>query len=278
MISLRRLTFTLLSVVAATSVIVSCTSNNKKVDSSNYDALMADDSIPAVIKRIATAVYENDAAQFARQVSYPLQRPYPLKDIGNETEMEAYYGVLMDDSLRNVILYSTPADWQQYGWRGYSVKDGEYLWVDDSIYAINYVSKRETELIDSLNAVEIKSLPKQLQQGWIPALSLLSDDSGKLYRIDVSSGKPLDDNTGYRLMIYDFNRNPGSLRQMPEQVMYGYLKTEGSANIQSYVFKDKDGNELTIMPDDAFTGVPTLVQPDEKQLPLEKAYWYELIE
>lgn len=267
--------FTYFSCAVVLMSISACSSNANNRETSNYQQILNNDSIPESIKNIVKAVNENDPALFAQNVSYPLQRPYPLKDIQNEEEMKTYYNVIMDDSLRNVILTSTPGDWQRYGWRGYSLKDGDYLWVDESLYGINYLSAKERNMIDSLTKVEIKSLPMQLGTGWTPILALTSDDKDTVYRIDENNQAKGGNKPQYRLAVYDKKKN--SLDGIPDKLLNGHIQIEGSATVVSFVFDDNKGNVYTIYPEDPNSGVPTLIMPDESETELSKAYWHELI-
>lgn len=265
-----------LSAFLAVCFSVSCT-NSRKSDASNYDLIMGNDYIPKVIKNIIKAVYDNDSHAFAKEISYPLRRPYPLKDINDEKEMETYYATLVDDSLRNVILNSTPDDWEKYGWRGYGLKDGSYLWIDETLYDINYVSAREKSLIDSLTMIEKNSLPRRLGEGWEPILTLLSANDGKIYRIDIKTSAGTQPGSLYRLSVYNSPDNTDALLKMPDEMMDGYMKSEGTAAVVSYIFPDRNGGEYVIYPDDPSTGNPILVSPEGRESDLTKSYWHELI-
>lgn len=264
------------AILAVIIITASCSSEKNREEETNYDLLISNDSIPEVIKKIARAVNENDASAFAREVGYPLQRPYPLKDILNQEEMKGYYTVIVDDSLRAEILNSGPADWQRYGWRGYSLKDGTYLWVDENIYDINYVSKREEELIDSLRKVETGSLPPSLRKGATPIMTFVSENGEETYRIDDISPDAPKGSPKYRLSVYLGGKKGSSLRETPDTMLDGYLRTEGSAPTVSYVFPDGT-NAYVIYPDDPATGIPSIVFPDGTEMELRKAYWHELI-
>lgn len=265
------------SLVMALLMISGCSSGNKTTDS-NYEKILRNDSIPQVIKNIVQSVHDNEASAFAREVAYPLQRPYPLKDILDEEEMKEYYPVLVDDSLRNVLVNSTPEEWQQFGWRGYSLKDGSYLWIDESIYAVNYVSSSEENLIDSLTRVELNSLPENLRRGWKPILTLLDPSTGKVYRIDVSVAQSARATPEYRLSVYDNVKDIEALHSMPDLLLSGYMKVEGTASVVSYVFQGKNNEGFVIYPDDPGSGAPVIDLPDGSEQELRKAYWYEFVE
>lgn len=279
MILLRRPISSLLAALLAVATFAACNSGSEKGVNSNYKQILDNDSIPQVIKNIVKAVHDNDPALFAKEVGYPLQRPYPLKDIHNEEEMKAYYNTMVDDSLKTEILTSLPDDWQKFGWRGYSLKDGSYLWIDESVYDIPYISSREQQLLDSLKLVESSSLPEGLRTGWEPILTLFSKETDKVYRIDKSTEAQPRQGIVYRLSIYSLPADSKILLDRPEQILDGDLEVEGSANVVSYTFRDRKSHdqEYVIFPDNPRTGSPSITLPDGTESDLEKAYWHELI-
>lgn len=273
-----RYIFSLLVFCGFIALIPACNSDKKQAQSSNYSQILENDSIPPVIKNIVKAIVDNDPDLFAKQVAYPLERPYPLKDIKDEEDMEAYYSTIVDDSLRHVVSSSTPGDWVTFGWRGYSLKDGSYMWIDESLYAMNYVSEKEHVLMDSLSNIEINSLPEQLGTGWVPILTLASADGNKIYRIDKKEADNSENPDHYRLAIYDYKEIKKNVHEMPGILLEGNMDIEGSATIVSYLFPDNYGHVYVIYPDDPGTGKPTLTLPDGHEEELIKAYWYEIIQ
>lgn len=234
----------------------------------------SNDSLPAPVKKLVQAVSDNDSDTFAGLVSYPLQRPYPLHDIDNADQMRGYYRQLVDDSLRRAITNSTLSSWQENGWRGWSLEDGRYVWVDESLYDVPYVSHMERILIDSLTREEINSLPEQIRQGWKPVLCLRNDVDGRIYRIDkrenmsVASAKP------FRIAVYD---DATHLHEVPHLLLEGDRDTEGTAETETYHFADADGNELLLSTDAPDTGTPMLYLPKDSAVSLHRAYWHDLI-
>lgn len=252
----------------------SCASKESNVKSETDNSVETNDSIPVSVKSLVRAVKSGNAADFAELVSYPLERPYPLKDIASEEEMKAYYPILVDDSLRNVIVGSKADSWGEYGWRGWSVDGGEYLWIDDDIYAVTYVSKREQQMIDSLTNIEISSLPLNLRNGWKPIMALKSADKTNVYRIDMRTDGKQRGGHHYRLSIYN---DDGNLRKNPDQIYDGVIEIEGSANLVRYIFHDKNGVEYDILPESPSLGGPVMILPNDSTIELDKAYWHELI-
>lgn len=260
-----------LSIMAAAIIMLSACSNTKdKKESDSADLSSVPESVQSVVK----ALKENDSEKFAKLVSYPLERPYPLKDIEDEKGMKEYYNTLVDDSLRNIISSSKAENWGEYGWRGWSVDAGNYLWIDDELYAVNYVSGREKNLMDSLTNVEVQSLPAALKKGWKPILTMLSDNDSTVYRIDMRTEGKESGGHHYRLAVYNGGKK---LLEKPDMLLDGVMEMEGTASNVTYIFHNKDGREFDIMPDHPSSGKPVLTLPNDSSIELNKAYWYELI-
>ncbi|MDE6681244.1 MAG: hypothetical protein K2J92_07855, partial [Muribaculaceae bacterium] len=115
----------------------------------NLDATIEDsveEAAPRIVTLVTSAVRNGDKARFASAVAYPLARPYPLKDITDSAAMVDYYPVLVDDSLKHVIERAALHRWSDNGFRGWTLDNGEYVWLDDSIYSVNYTSVAEQAL------------------------------------------------------------------------------------------------------------------------------------
>lgn len=196
---------------------------------------VATDSVPDYVGQIIDAVAHNDSVRFAKMVNYPLERPYPLRDIENEQEMEQYYPVMMDDSIRTAIGHSKPKQWEQVGWRGWTLHEGEWVWADSLIYSVNHVSRRELSERDSLQRAEIATLPQAMRSGWTPELCLKGQE-GDIYRVDWHKENP--DSTTYRLSIY---RKGSDLKGTPTAVLYGGMELQGSEGNRWYTFTNTEG-------------------------------------
>ena len=199
--------FPLLLAAVALSV-AACSSSNSRGEAA--PELLGIDSLPPDIQNLVRAVAKNDTLSFAAAVSYPLQRPYPLRDIATDSAMRTYYGVLMDDSLRNVIIDNPGKSWVDCGWRGWSAGDGNYIWFDGGIYAIPYMSKRETAMRDSLVRVEMASLYKPMRRGWQPVACYRGVGNDSVFRIDMR--QPANKAPQFRLAAY---ASPAGLRNRP---------------------------------------------------------------
>ena len=234
-------------------------------------------AVPAAVKNLVRAVADNDSVGFAALVSYPLQRPYPLRDIDDASEMENYYSTLIDDSIKRVMTESGPDKWSEYGWRGWSVCDGEYVWVDSTLYDIPYVSGRERKELDEVRRQDISTLAPELREGWEPVAAMRSED-GRLWRIDARNNSDTSADGNLRLMMYDADAD---VHDLPQSTMSGRLVTEGSALEHNYTFAMPDGGEAIWNPNppDGASPAITVTSPDgfEDVIPVRKIYWLDLV-
>lgn len=241
---------------------------------SAHEAVDKSDSLPQSVKLLVKAVTDDDSVRFAEMVSYPLQRPYPLHDIANADDMKKYYRNIVDDSLRSVISHGDASRWKEFGWRGWSLDDGRYIWLDDSIYDVQYISQKERNAIDSLTREEVNSLPEVIRKGWKPVMCLLHPVTGSIYRIDARDEEPGNDKRDYRLAVYLAN---GNLKDLPDQLISGKKETEGAAGTVTYKFIDADGSDYVIEQESPETGNPALITRSDSIIQLQRAYWHELI-
>lgn len=244
--------------------------------SPEVESIVKSDTIPAEVKRLVRVVSEDDSTGFAKLVSYPLQRPYPLHDINNEEEMKDYYHKLVDDSLRNILTHSGPGHWNSNGWKGWSLDDGSYVWVDDHVYAVNYVSAREKQLMDSLRTAEIAGIAPQIREGWQPELCLADASTGTVYRID-SRRRSANATTcphPYRLAIY---APDSDLRGIPASLLEGEVEVEGTTQNVLYRFHRDGREDLVIEPDSPELG-PVLYAASDSALSLKRTYWHTLLD
>lgn len=269
---MRIIYLTLISFIAAGTTLCSC--GSKTSTSYTSDSAVVSDSLPVDVTDIVKAVANDDSISFSSHVSYPLERPYPLRDIRDEKEMKAYYPVLMDDSLRNVLAKSSSSEWSEAGWRGWTVKDGQYLWIDGDIYTVNYLSAREKTMKDSLVKREKALLHSTMRVGWMPEWVMEDTSEGTVYRIDADSLSVASAASGgtsdgvYRLAVY---KNGGDLRRQPERILRGKRKIEGTVGNVFYYFNDtpmktdSDSVEYMIEVYSAETGGPRLYHREKRK-------------
>lgn len=224
--------------------------------------------LPDYVAQVSISVYDNDSLAFASMVQYPLPRPYPLRDIADSTEMVAYYPVMVDDSLRSMAHDG----WEQYGWRGWALADGE-IWVDtEGIYDIPYMSAAERKSYDDLVKREMATLPADMRRGYIPVGCYKAVDSQAVYRIDHQP-----DSDTYRLAAYD----KGARRdKAPDRILYGKRVLEGSAANVRYEFADGSAEAVLIPYPMSLDEAPSLYFSDGKassDIEIAPVYWLDLL-
>lgn len=252
---------------------------------------------PADVETLRQAFAAGDAMQVAHLTRYPIERPYPLQDIADSAQMVAYFPIMVDDSLRRVMANSTH-DWVETGWRGWTVGEGQYLWVDEGLYSINYISHAERALRDRLATEEMQSISPEMRKGWTPAFCLIGTDDGTLYRVDrnvrdrgamaaeakegtvadLPDQDPADEELTYRLAVYPMGRE---LSGAPQQVMVGHLESEGSAMSRIYTFRDSIGDEAEyiadVMSEDVVPVITFRHNGKDVEHPVRKAYWRDYV-
>lgn len=239
------------------------------------EAIERSGAVPGSVKTLVRAVAQDDSTGFASLINYPLERPYPLRDIENSDEMKSYYRTLVDDSLRNIIVSSRPEKWDEFGWRGWSLDEGQYLWLDSLIYAVPYTSSLEAKELATVRQREINTLEPSLRQGWEPVTSLQGDD-GRVMRIDAKEGMDRTESGSLRLAIYDKN---GDRSALPAMMLSGNLDPEGSALTPIYLFADDKGNTALWNAEPSDNEPSTLLIKGKEgkiqTIPVHKIYWLE---
>lgn len=224
---------------------------------------------------IVSMICNGDSAGFATICRYPIERPYPLEDIADSAMMAASFNAIFDDSIKNVLSGYGRVDWREYGWRGFTIGDGDILWCDDGfVYAVCYMSKSQKAKLKDLQEKDLASLPRQLSDGWRPE-SCLSDSTGMIYRIDRNAN---DDSR--RLSAY--RSKDGKVVDVvnPDIKAFGTLSIEGSAATHVYDFRLDSISRLSIYyypyeQEYFLTSDPD--QPESLDIPLSKTYWLRLL-
>lgn len=268
---------TTISLALITIFSIVCCSHKPKVDSEDLSIVKeveANDTLPESVKKFVKALATNDSDAFAEMVSYPLQRPYPLRNIDDAKQMRVYFHQMVDDSLRNIVKKAKPHRWKEFGWRGWSLDDGSYVWIDESVYSMQYISQKEQKTIDSLTNEEIKTIEPSIREGWKPIMCMLNSDNGRVYRVDSSNKSEDSDTRHYRLVVYEGHSD---LRGLPAELLDGIMEMDGSAGTALYKFHSTDGREVILEPEAPDSSNPVLLEPNDSSVVLERAYWHELV-
>ena len=192
---------------------------------------------------VVEAVKNGDVNEFASLCRYPVLRVYPLKDIKDSADMVRRFPTIFDKYLKEKIADSSPEDWDSFGWRGISLENGEYIWIDEEVYAIPYQSLKEKNMLDSVISMDLATLPSSLSKGWLPEFCFLDTVSSMLYRIDM---KPdADENEVERCRVITIPS--AQIRNSEKMEILSGIKTiEGSMAVRNYSFTMKDGKELSL--------------------------------
>ena len=263
--------------------------SESEIDSTDYVTPSQPEAMTG-LQHLAEAIKSGDSRRFAHECSYPIRRPYPLRDINDSAEMEEYYPIIIDDSIRKLISVANMGNWHPVGWRGWMLDEGN-MWWDGKLYSINYESKAERSLRHKLAAEETNSLHSELREGYRPFFCIISENDGTIYRIDVTSDSVSTGNevtlgdedteaetmAHYRLAEYS---RKSDLRQRPDKIMHGTLTIEGSVGSRILSFSDGKGTSAVIMLDPADDDTPSIeiiVPGDTVIKPINRIYWRDYL-
>ena len=244
--------------------------HDAKAEKDSSDSSYVEPRPEAALNELMRTLSENDAPGFAALCVYPIPRPYPLKSIEDSVSMVDYFPIIVDDSLRNYIKKSKIDDWENYGWRGWSIGDARPIWFDDGVEIIDYVSPAESGLQKILAREEIMSLAPQFRDGWIPVMTLKEIDGDKVFRIDTH-------NESYRLMGFDKIEH---MRGIPSILMIGSASSEGSAGYAIYSFSDSTGTQAEFIPDaepPVKITIKNKKQKREDSYEVRQSYWRDIL-
>ena len=249
------------------------------------------------LETIMRCIAEGDAGRLASMTMFPIERPYPLRDIEDSADMVRRFHQVFDRPYREKMGRATKKDWRSYGWRGYCYGKGYDLWVYDELTAIHYLSPQETTLRNELLKKEKATLHRKLQgEEWVAYGCYKDEADSSVIRIDLAKRRERKkanfhgDDMGYpqmeayqvrgdevvRMAIY---RNGTKLTDYPDVVTNGYLRIEGSARVRTLVFPKAKGDSLEI-PNDMEDGGMGLVRNGDYGAAhaLTPVYWLDLIE
>ena len=200
-------------------------------------------------QKLMNSVIHDDAATFAHLTSYPIMRTYPMKWIEDSVDMVKFFPIMADDSLKNVLKRTSPTDWEQIGWRGYTFANGMYFWDEGyKLSGINYKSKRELAIRDSLIKKDLSTIHPCLKAKVMAPFSCFYDTkSHAIYRVDILGALDYtDENAKYRMAVYLKNTD---LMGKPDYLLNVNYRLEGSAGVRVYECSDEKGNRISFYQD-----------------------------
>lgn len=232
--------------------------------------------------RLMNSVIKEDAATFAHLTSYPIIRSYPLKWIEDSADMVKFFPILVDDSLKTVLRKTSPKDWEQAGWRGYTFGNGEYFWDDgDALTAINYISKKEKAMRDQLISRELASIHPSLKvKTMAPHACFYDTKSHAIYRIDILGATDFtDENAKFRMAVYLKGTDLG---EKPDYLLDVDFEVEGTIGNLYYQGSDGKGNSISFDDEldeenNGYVAEVKLGKKTEKHI-LQRAYWLDFFD
>ena len=204
---------------------------------------------------ILEAIANGDKQTFAKMVSYPLSRPYPLPDIETEGQMVLYFDTLFDKQFRQRIAKLDSNSWDNVGWRGSMILDGE-IWDTDPVICINYSSPLEQRYAEYLRKKDMSRLHSSLRGDWEPYCCYHLDGSDypsfeySFARVDVSTDHNPETEPSFRVAIF---KKGTKASDTPAIVLLGERTIEGSMHLETLHFKSGK-YVVTIIPEDVSDG------------------------
>ena len=173
-----------------------------------------------------------DKEAISKRIKYPLKRETPIPSVKNKADFIKRYNQIFDAVLIGKITKSNPAkDWSEMGWRGIMLNEGD-LWVDTDgkITAINYQSKAEEQLKNSLIANQKKTVNSSLSKFKEPVAIL--ETSKFRIRIDDLG------NNNFRYASWSIKNK---MTDKPDLIIEnGVFIADGSGGNHHYEFKKGD--------------------------------------
>lgn len=117
-----------------------------------YDGCIDDFNTMSIGQRhqmLIDAIAKGNKQQFADLVVYPVRRISPVPDIETKEQMISYFDTLFDKSFRERIAHLDSNSWEEMGWRGWMLLNGE-IWDTDPGIVINYSSPLEQQYAQEL--------------------------------------------------------------------------------------------------------------------------------
>jgi hypothetical protein len=125
-----------------------------------------------VVTNFITSIKSGSIEKLSNKINYPLSRAYPIPPIKTKQEFVKRYKEVFDDDLIKKIINSKPSkDWDDVGWRGIMLLNGE-LWLDTDgkLIAVNHQSRIEAKEQSKLINLEKSKLHTSISNFMQPVL------------------------------------------------------------------------------------------------------------
>lgn len=194
------------------------------------------DADPVFVKRfrnLMQLVRQDNAAELAKLVHYPLERPYPLPAIKNQADFVRYYPTLFDRQFKQLLSAYNDTDVMAHN-DAYGLVGGRFsgeIWMDDKgkVITINYTSAKEKANVQAM-VQQIKAGMHSSVRDWDENV-IYARSEKLLVRVDRTS-------KGLRYVCWTRGK---TMKDPPDLVLYdGVEEAQGSMGGWTWTFKNKD--------------------------------------
>ncbi|CAM3597973.1 hypothetical protein [Flavobacterium chungbukense] len=184
------------------------------------------------ISEFISEVKNGDKEAISKRIKFPLKRENPIPSVKNKADFLKRYNQIFDNVLIEKITKSNPAkDWSEMGWRGIMLNQGD-LWIDTDgkITAVNYQSKAEEKLKNSLIASQKKNVNSSISNFKEP-VAILETSKFRIRIDDLGNNK-------YRYASWSIKNK---MTDKPDLIMEnGIFSADGTGGNHHYEFKKGD--------------------------------------
>lgn len=185
-----------------------------------------------IISKFILEVKNGNKTAISNRIKFPLKRDTPIPSVKNKADFIKRYNQIFDAVLIDKITKSDPSkDWSEMGWRGIMLNQGD-LWIDTDgkITAVNYQSKAEEKLKNSLIANQKKTVNSSLSNFKEP-VAILETSKFRIRIDDLGNGK-------FRYASWSIKNK---MTDKPDLIMEnGIFSADGTGGNHHYEFKKGD--------------------------------------
>jgi hypothetical protein len=174
-----------------------------------------------------------------------------LPDIETEGQMVRYFDTLFDKQFRQQVAKLDSNSWDNVGWRGSMILDGE-IWDTDPVICINYSSPLEQRYAEYLRKKDMSRLHPSLRGNWEPYYGCQLDGSAcpgfeySFARVDVSTDQEPDKEPSFRVAVF---KKGTMASDVPDVVLLGKRVIEGSMQLETLYFESDKQAVIIVMED-----------------------------
>lgn len=221
-------------IIAAVAVLCSCGHKSTEKEQSSVSSKTEEQAITRFNnmsdnqyrQTLLEVISNGDKELFAKMVSYPIHRIYPLPDIENPQQMVQYFDTMFDKSFREQIAGLDSNSWIHFRGNGWTICNGA-IWDTSGCIVISHTSPIERRYAQYLIDKDRSRLHHSMLDEWEPYDCFFidsSDDTTFKYsyaRLDVSTNHFTGVPPIYRIAMYTKESQPSDA---PDLVLFGTAK------------------------------------------------------